>query len=97
MSKKAQKAAMEHIQMRGDPVAYRQRIADFSRGFIAASEAPDKFIVICKDMLAEAITVNTDASLADARHIINTVLKTTDDEIYRAVMTAAPAGGKGEK
>ena len=78
------KAAMGAIPMRGDPIAYRQRIADFEKGFRAANKAPEQFIVICMDALAEAIACNTDASLADARHIINTVRKTTDDEIYRA-------------
>ena len=44
------------------------------------------FIVVSKDLLAEAITCNTDASLADARHIINSVLKVSDDEIFREAL-----------
>ena len=82
------KAAMNKIPMRGDPVAYRQRISDFESGFRTASSAPKTFIVICTDALAEAIACNTDASLAEARSIISRVRKTTDDEIYRAVTEA---------
>ena len=44
------------------------------------------FIVVSKDLLAEAIACNTDASLADARHIINSVLKVSDDEIFREAL-----------
>ena len=47
---------------------------------------PKGFIVVSKDLLAEAIACNTDASLAEARHIINSVLKVSDDEIFREVL-----------
>lgn len=47
---------------------------------------PKGFIVVSKDLLAEAIACNTDASLADARHIINSVLKVSDDEIFREAL-----------
>ena len=79
------RAAMNKIPMRGDPIAYRQRISDFENGFREASSAPKTFIVICPDAHAEAISTNTDASLAEARSIISRVRRTTDDEIYRAV------------
>lgn len=42
--------------------------------------------LLSKDLLAEAIACNTDASLAEARHIINSVLKVSDDEIFREVL-----------
>lgn len=47
---------------------------------------PKGFIVVSKDLLVEAIACNTDASLADARHIINSVLKVSDDGIFREAL-----------
>lgn len=44
---------------------------------------PKSYITICMDLLAEAISSNTDASLVEARHIINTALKTSDSTVYQ--------------
>lgn len=67
--------------------------AVFCAGYAARDEEirkqepmPKGFIVVSKDLLAEAIACNTDASLAEARHIINSVLKVSDDEIFREVL-----------
>ena len=49
-----------------------------------AEPIPKGYIVIDKELLAQAIFTNTDASLAEARHIINTTLKVSDSPVYRA-------------
>lgn len=64
----------------------RAAIAEHDVELRKQEPVPKGFIVVSKDLLAEAIACNTDASLADARHIINSVLKVSDDEIFREVL-----------
>ena len=64
----------------------RAAIAEHDVELRKQEPVPKGFIVVSKDLLAEAIACNTDASLAEARHIINSVLKVSDDEIFREVL-----------
>lgn len=48
-------------------------------------ELPKRFISIDADLLAQSIYTNTDASLIDAKSIVNLVHKTSTDTIYLAV------------
>ena len=66
--------------------AWHAAIAEHDVELRKQEPVPKGFIVVSKDLLAEAIACNTDASLADARHIINSVLKVSDDEIFREAL-----------
>jgi hypothetical protein len=62
----------------------REEEAGYANGLRDGLNIPKGFIVINKALLAEAISCNTDASFAEASHIINTALKASDDAVFRA-------------
>ena len=60
-------------------------------------ELPKRFISIDADLLAQSICTNTDASLIDAKSIVNLVHKTSTDTIYQAAMADEVLAAAKEK